>query len=170
MVIIILACAATSMVAGNLQGVFAGKLIDTDSYARVSRIEAMFEAGRVLQYTPRDNSGLNIALHWTHLLDAMIFLLVLPLRLFFPLPEALRLAGAAIGPLGTAMVAMAAFQAVRLAAGSGRYAITSAVLAALAPGIVAYGAFGRADHHVMLAAIAVIMPALAYGAGAGGRA
>lgn len=169
MVIIILACAATSMVAGNLQGVFAGKLIDTDSYARVSRIEAMLEAGRVLQYTPRDNSGLNIALHWTHLLDAMIFLLVLPLRLFFPLPEALRLAGAAIGPLSTAMVAMAAFQAVRLAAGSGRNAITSAVLAALAPGIVAYGAFGRADHHVVLAAIAVIMPALAYVAGASGR-
>ena len=157
------------MVAGNLQGVFAGKLIDTDSYARVSRIGAMLEAGRVLQYTPRDNSGLNIAVHWTHLLDAMIFLLVWPLRLVFPLPEALRLAGAAIGPLSTAMVAVAAFQAVRLAAGSGRHAITAAVLAALAPGIVAYGAFGRADHHVVLAAIAVIMPALAYVAGTGGR-
>ena len=169
MVIILLACAGITLVAGNLQGVFEGKLIDTDSYARVSRIEAMFEAGRVLQYTPRDNSGLNIPLHWTHLLDALILLLMLPLRLFFPLSEALRLGGAAIGPVSTAMVALAAFQAVRLAAGSGRHAITVAVLAAMAPGIVAYGAFGRADHHVVLAAIAVIMPALAYAAGAGGR-
>ncbi len=168
-VAIILACAATSMVAGNLQGVFDGKLIDTDSYARVSRIEAMVEAGRALHHTPRDNSGLDIPLHWTHLLDGLILLLALPLRLFFPLNEALRLAGAAIGPLSTVMVALAAFQAVRLAAGSGRHAITAAVLAALAPGIVAYGAFGRADHHVVLAAIAVIMPALAYVAGTGGR-
>lgn len=168
-VIIILACAATSMMAGNLQGAFDGRLIDTDSYARVSRIEAMLEAGRLLHHTPRDNGGLNIPLHWTHLLDGLILLLALPLRLFFPLNEALRLAGAAIGPLSTAMVALAAFQAVRLAAGSGRHAITAAVLAAVAPGIVAYGAFGRADHHVMLAAIAVVMPALAYVAGIGGR-
>ena len=169
LVIIILACAATTLLTGNLQGVFEGKLIDTDSYARVSRIEAMFEVGRVLQYTPRDNGGLNIPLHWTHLLDAMILLLMLPLRLFFPLHEALRLAGAAIGPASTAMVAVSAFLTVRLSAGSGRFAISAAVLAALAPGIVAYGAFGRADHHVVLAAIAVIMPALAYVAGTGRR-
>jgi len=168
-VIIILACATVSIVAGNLQGVFDGKLIDTDSYARVSRIEAMVEAGRALHYTPRDNSGLNIGLHWTHPLDGLILLLSLPLRLFFPLGEALRLAGAAVGPVTTVMVALAAFQAVRLTAGSGRYVITAAVLAAMAPGIVAYGAFGRADHHVLLAAIAVIMPALAYAAGSGGR-
>jgi asparagine N-glycosylation enzyme membrane subunit Stt3 len=168
-VIIILACAATSLVAGNLQGVFDGKLIDTDSYARVSRIEAMVEAGRALHHTPRDNSGLNIGLHWTHLLDGLILLLSLPLRLFFPLGESLRLAGAAIGPLSTALVALAAYQAVRLAAGSGRHAVTAAVLAALAPGVVAYGAFGRADHHIMLAAIAVLMPALAYAAGSFGR-
>lgn len=163
MVVIILACAATSLVAGNLHGVFDGKLIDTDSYARLSRIEAMVEAGSALHHTPRDNSGLDIPLHWTHLLDGLILLLSRPLRLFFPLGESLRLAGAAIGPVSTALVALAAFQAVRLAAGGGRHAITSAVLAALAPGIVAYGAFGRADHHVLLAAIAVIMPALAYG-------
>lgn len=169
MVVIIVGCAATTLLTGNAQGVFEGKLIDTDSYARLSRIEAMLEAGRVLPYTPRDNGGLNIPLHWTHLLDAMIVLLMLPLRLFFPLQEALRLAGAALGPVSTAMVAAAAFQAVRMAAGSGRQAITVAVLAALAPGIVAYGAFGRADHHVVLAAIAVIMPALTYVAGAGRR-
>ncbi|MBM3619125.1 MAG: hypothetical protein FJX20_00405 [Alphaproteobacteria bacterium] len=167
--IIFLACAGVSMVAGNLQGVFDGKLIDTDSYARVSRIEAMLEAGRALHHTPRDNSGLDIPLHWTHLLDGLILLLSLPLRLFFPLGEALRLAGAAVGPVTSVLVALAAFQAVRLVAGSHRHAITAAVLAALAPGIVAYGAFGRADHHVLLAAIAVIMPALAYVAGAGGR-
>ncbi|MBX3500322.1 MAG: hypothetical protein KF889_12815 [Alphaproteobacteria bacterium] len=168
-VTIVLACAATSLVAGNLQGVFDGKLIDTDSYARVSRIEAMVEAGRALHHTPRDNSGLNIGLHWTHLLDGLILLLSLPLRLFLPLGESLRLAGAAVGPVSTVLVALATFQAVRLAAGSGRHAITAAVLAAMAPGIVAYGAFGRADHHVMLSAIAVIMPALAYAAGIGGR-
>lgn len=168
-VTIILACAAVSLVAGNLQGVFEGNLIDTDSYARVSRIEAMLEAGRALHHTPRDNGGVPIALHWTHLLDGLILLLSLPLRLFFPPGEALRLAGAAIGPLSTIMVALAAFHAVRLAAGRGRHAITAAVLAALAPGIVAYGAFGRADHHVALAAIAVITPALAYVAGSGGR-
>jgi len=168
-VIVILACAAISIVAGNLQGVFDGKLIDTDSYARVSRIEAMVEAGRALHHTPRDNSGLNIGLHWTHLLDGLILLLSLPLRLFFPLGEALRLAGAAIGPLSTMLVAMAAVQAVRLVAGSGRHAITAAVLAALAPGVVAYGAFGRADHHILLVAIAAIMPALAYAAGSGRR-
>lgn len=160
--IIILACAAVTLMAGNMHGVFEGRLIDSDSYARVSRIEAMVEAGRALHHTPRDNGGLNIALHWTHLLDGLILLLSLPLRLFFPLGESLRLAGAAIGPLSTVLVALAAFQAVRWAAGSGRHAITAAVLGALAPSIVAYGAFGRADHHVMLVAIAVIMPALAY--------
>lgn len=166
---IVFACGAVSLVAGNLQGVFDGNLIDTDSYARISRIEAMVEAGRVLHHTPRDNGGVPIPLHWTHLLDGLILLLSLVLRPFLAPGEALRLAGAAIGPLSTIMVALSAFHAVRLVAGSGRHAIASAVLAALAPGIVAYGAFGRADHHVLLAAIAVIMPALAYVAGASGR-
>lgn len=169
MVIIILACAALTLVIGKGEGVFDGKLIDTDSYTRVSRIEAMVEAGRMLHHTPRDNSGLNIPLHWTHLLDGVILLLSLPLRLFFPLGEALRLAGAAIGPLSTGLTALAAFLAVRLASGSGRYVIAAAVLATAAPGILSYGAFGRADHHVMLAALAVIMPALAYAAGPGRR-
>jgi len=167
--LIILACAGVSLVAGNLQGVFDGKLLDTDSYARVSRIEAMLDAGRALHHTPRDNSGLNIPLHWTHLLDGLILLLSLPLRWAFPPAEALRLGGAAVGPVSTALLALAAFQAVRLASGGGRHAITAAVLAALAPSIWAYGAFGRADHHVLLTAIAVIMPALAYVAGVGGR-
>ncbi|MBL8675518.1 MAG: hypothetical protein JNL07_11560, partial [Rhodospirillales bacterium] len=155
---------AVPVLVGGRDGIVLGLLSDTDAYTRVNRIIASVEAGRVLDHVPRDNSGDAVPLHWTHLLDALIMAIALPLRAYMDWSEATRLAGAAIGPLSTLVVALAAVGALRaILPGAGAILATGA-LAALGPHVLDYGAFGRADHHVLHGAVALAAPALAYAA------
>jgi hypothetical protein len=153
--------ALLSLRMGWKDGALAGRLIDTDSYTRVGRLLASVEARVVLDHIPRDNGGTAIALHWSHLLDGLILLLALPLMPLLGAPEALRLAGAALGPLGVAAAALAAMYAARVLGAGANAAMAGGILAALSPAILGYGAFGRADHHVILGALALVAPALA---------
>jgi hypothetical protein len=149
-----------TLVAGKSHGAFTGLLVDTDSYTRISRIVASLEAGSVLAHIPRDNSGHAVALHWSHLLDAAILLLALPLWPFVGVSEALRLAGSALGPISAVAAALAALWAARVLGASVQAAFAAGILAALSPAITGYGAFGRADHHVLLGAVAIVCPLL----------
>lgn len=153
---------AFSLRGGVASGVFSGLLVDTDSYTRVSRILASIEAGAVLDHVPRDNGGVPIALHWSHLLDALILALAAPLAPFLGWTDAVRWAGAAIGPLSAAATALAAMLAARLLSASSIFAFTAGVLAALCQGVINYGALGRADHHVVLGCLGLLAPILAY--------
>ncbi|HJQ58532.1 MAG TPA: hypothetical protein VJ890_16605 [Vineibacter sp.] len=153
---------ALSLAGGATGGAFNGLLIDTDSYTRVSRILASIEAGTILDHVPRDNAGVPIALHWSHLLDAILLLLALPLWPLLGAPDALRLAGAALGPLTAAGAALAAMYAARVLGAATISAFTAGVVAALSHSIMNYGALGRADHHVLLGALGLLAPVLAY--------
>jgi hypothetical protein len=150
-----------TLVVGKLNGAFSGLLVDTDSYTRLSRIAASLEGGSVFAHIPRDNSGHVVALHWSHLLDAVILFLALPLWPFVGESEALRLAGAALGPISAMAASLAAIWAARVMGASVQAAFAAGILAALSPAITGYGAFGRADHHVLLGAVAIVCPMLA---------
>ncbi len=136
--------------------VVEGSLPNPNSFTRINRILASIEAGRILDYVPRDNSGVAVPLHWTHLLDIAITALAMPMVPFFGLANALRLAGALIGPLGLAALSLSAMYAARVATGGWRLAAVAGVTAALGTGALSYGALGRADHHVVLATLATL--------------
>src|SRR5262245_42684072 len=133
-----------------------------DSYTRLLRLLGSIEAGQILHHVPRDNSGAIVPLHWTHLLDALILLLALPLLPFMSLAEALRWAGAAVGPATAAAAGLAAMQALRAITGRTEGAIVAGVLAVLGTNVFCYAAFGRADHHVLMGTLAILTVMLAH--------
>lgn len=145
-----------------------GSLPNPDSFTRINRIFASIEAGHVLSYVPRDNSGVPVPLHWSHLLDIAILALALPLIPHFGLADALRLGGAMIGPVTVAAYSLSAMYAVRVATGHWRLAAVAGVSSALATGALSYGALGRADHHVLLATLATLTLTFAWRAGTDG--
>lgn len=136
-----------------------------DSYTRLLRLIGSLETGHLLHHVPGDNSGAIVPLHWTHLLDGLILLLALPLLPFMPLSEALRLAGAAVGPVTAAAAGIAAMVAVRAVSGRTRGAALAGVLAVLGTNVYCYAAFGRADHHVLMGTLAVLTITLAHVSG-----
>jgi hypothetical protein len=142
-----------------------GLLAQTDAYQRVSRLVASFEAGRLLAHIPRDNAGTVLPLHWTHLLDAVIVVLALPLMPVMSTAKALHYAGAAIGPLSLVAAGLAVVVAVRSVVGPMHRAVVVAVLAMIGPVVLGYSAFGQADHHVLLGALAVLAAGLALRSG-----
>ncbi len=145
-----------------------GSLPNPDSFTRVNRILASIEAGHVLSHVPRDNSGIPVPLHWSHLLDVAILALALPLIPHFGLADALRLGGAMIGPLTVAAFSLSAMYAARVATGGWRLAAVAGVSSALGTGALSYGALGRADHHVLLATLATLTLTFAWRARADG--
>jgi hypothetical protein len=140
-----------------------------DSYTRLLRLLGSIDAGQVLHHVPRDNGGAVVPLHWTHLLDALILLLALPLLPFMSMPEALRWAGAAVGPLTAAAAGIAAVHALRAVSGRADGAVVAGVLAVLATNVFCYAAFGRADHHVLMGTLAMLTVTLAYVSAERGR-
>ncbi len=142
--------------------VVKGSLPNPDSFTRINRILASIEAGHVLDYVPRDNSGVAVPLHWTHLLDVAITAIAMPMMPFLGLSNALRVAGALIGPLSLAALSLSAMYAARVATGGWRLAAVAGVAAALGTGGLSYGSLGRADHHVVLATLATLTLAFAW--------
>lgn len=139
-----------------------GSLPNPDSFTRINRILASIEAGHVLSYVPRDNSGIPVPLHWSHVLDVAIVLLALPLIPHFGLADGLRLGGAMIGPVTVAALALSAMYAARTATGTWRLAAVAGASSVLATSVLSYGALGRADHHVLLATLATLTLTLAW--------
>jgi len=157
--------AGLSLVLGVIVGwrtVVEGLLSQSDAYQRVSRLIASYEAGHILDHIPRDNAGTYIALHWSHLLDAIIVLLALPLVPFVGVVKALHYGGAMIGPLSLFFAALATVVAVERICGQIAHAAVVGAMAIMGPPIIAYGALGQADHHVLMGALAIACPAFAY--------
>lgn len=144
-----------------LRAVLAGELVNPDSYMRVERIRAGLAQGGFAFDVARDGVGANI--HWSHLLDAIILLLRLPLLAFEPGPRALHDAAMVIGPLSLGALALASSWALRpLASGGAR--CMGVLLLMISPAMFSYAWPGVAHHHVLLAALVVSL------AGCAGRA
>jgi hypothetical protein len=151
---------APSFFVGWKHGAKDHLLIDTDSYNRVNRVEAILETGRWLHHVPRDNGGESIPIHWSHALDGWIVGFSRCLAPWVHSSDAVLAAGAVIGPLSVLALAWAAMSLVRRATGLQREALLAGILIAASPAIASYGALGRADYHVLLPAVAIAMFAL----------
>jgi hypothetical protein len=108
---------APSFFVGWKHGAKDHLLIDTDSYNRVNRVEAILETGRWLHHVPRDNGGESIPIHWSHALDGWIVGFSRCLAPWVHSSDAVLAAGAVIGPLSVLALAWAAMSLVRRATG-----------------------------------------------------
>ena len=134
----------------------ADGLINPDSFMRLVRLRDEIAAGRLTDMVMADGSGQGVLLHWSHLLDGVIFLLWAPLRLALPAEPALRWAGSLIGPLSAGLLGIAVVWAGAPLT-RGRWAWLGVVLAGVAPLVAAYAVLGCAHHHVLAAACVAAM-------------
>ncbi len=139
----------------SVPAAIGGALQDPDSYMRLVRIQAALDEGRWFgALIPRDASGAGFVQPWSHLLDALILMLRLPLRLAMPPDSALFWAAIATGPLLMGALGAAAAWAVAPLA-SRKWLWTASFGVAVAPAVLNYGELGFVTHHIALAAVAV---------------
>lgn len=132
-----------------------GNLVDSDGYARLLRVERLIDTGGWLDSSlPGANAPYGGSLHWTRLFDAMLIALALPLMPLLGIKAALYWSGAVISPLlhlgAAATLAWAAAPLIGRAA-----ALIAGGLTATQFGVLGYATIGHADHHLLLALIAV---------------
>lgn len=141
------------------------KLLDPDSYMRVVRIRDGLQTGWFTHVVTNDNAGKGTIVYWSHLLDALVMALSLPLRLVWNEPSALFLAASITGPLFALLFAMVAVWAMAPLFGRDRAWLWITPFAAmLAPAIFTYGLLGYVHYHLPLVVLA------AAAAGCAGRA
>ena len=143
-----------------LAGVWAGGLVNPDSYMRLVRLDEMLEKGQVLDSVFRDGSGAGTQLHWAHLVDGLLVLLAAPLRLLMPWRDALHAVAAGFGPLGVGALGVAAAWAAAPVAARG-FLWLAPLAAGLAPAVAGYGIAGVLHHHVPLMVVATVLGGLA---------
>ncbi len=125
-----------------------GRLASTDDHMRLAQLRDALASGEwVRGWVARDNWPDGFVLHWTAAFNAPILLGAwLLVQLGWSPDAALVLVGGASGPATLVLTAVAA------AWGAGRFGNAAGWLAgALVAGgvaLLAYGGFGRADHHV----------------------
>jgi hypothetical protein len=122
---------------------------------RLARLEDGLRAGHVGYAVAADGSGHGTVLHWSHLLDGIIYLLALPLHRASAEPGALFWAGAALGPLSMGALGMALAWAIAPMAPR-PWLWTAPVLLALSAPVLNYGLPGVVHHHVLLGVTAVL--------------
>jgi hypothetical protein len=147
-------------IATGLSPVREELLIDTDSYMKLVRIERLLATGNWHDGSiTRSNSPDGETLHWTRLFDVFVILLAGPLLPFMDLRSALFWSGAAVSPLLLLMTAGAMIWAARPLlsqnALGGRALV--ALLTLIQPAVFTYAVPGRADHHVLLMLIFVLL-------------
>ena len=77
-----------------------GNLVDSDGYARLVRIQRLFETGAWFDVgLPRANRPDGGTLHWTRPLDVLLIILALPLVALIGFSKALFWAGVLVSPL-----------------------------------------------------------------------
>jgi hypothetical protein len=142
-------------VAGG-SAVAAGELADGDGYLRLVRALDLAAGGGWFDASVRRaNAPFGFALHWTRPLDALLIVLAMPLQPFFGFARALYWAGALLGPFLHLGVAATLAWAARPLIGGGS-ALLAGALTAAQVGVLGYAGFGHADHHVLLALLAVL--------------
>jgi len=133
-----------------------GNLADSDGYAHLLRVERLIATGNWLDASlPRANAPFGGSLHWTRPFDVLLIALALPMAPLLGFAKALYWSGALIGPLlHLATAAAMAWAAAPLVGTSA--ALIAAALTATQFGVLGYATVGHADHHVLLALIAVV--------------
>ncbi|MDR3514374.1 MAG: hypothetical protein P4M00_01045 [Azospirillaceae bacterium] len=129
---------------------------DPDTWIRLVRLRQEIQQGMPLDAVAGGNLGGPLVLHWSHLLEAVMAVAVLPLQYVLGLDRALITVGAMVGPLSIAGVAAAATWAMDPLVATQRTAIRIAMLTATTPILVNYGLFGSGTHHVALVAMLVL--------------
>ena len=130
-----------------LPDIAARDLNNPDSYMRVVRLRDMLDMHATLFAVSRDGSGHGTILHWSHLLDSLLYLLSLPFRLVLPQADALYAAALLFGPLNIAAAAFAACWAAAPFADR-KWLFLGGLLAAVSPAIASYGVAGVVHHHI----------------------
>jgi hypothetical protein len=137
--------------------VFHDRLVDTDSYMRLLRIEQGIRRGYLSNLVYRDDSGQPLIVEWSRLVDAFILALSAPLAPFLGWHRALYVGGVATQPLfAGALGASLAFAVAPVA--DRQFLWAAPVVALLLPGIRGFEAFGEVHYHIiLLASIAVTL-------------
>ena len=130
-----------------LPDIAARDLNNPDSYMRLVRLRDMLDSHATLFAVSRDGSGHGTILHWSHLLDSLLYLLSLPFRLVLPQADALYAAALLFGPLNIAAAAFAACWAAAPFADR-KWLFLGGLLAAISPAIASYGVAGVVHHHI----------------------
>lgn len=139
----------------HLHQLRAGQLINPDSYMRLDRLRETMAAGMPVDVIRRGASGAGFVLHWSHLLDSLLFVLAEPFQLVLGRDHGLFAAALLSGPLEMAAIGLAVAWAA--APFASRTVLWMApVLAALAPTITGYALPGVVHHHV-LAVVTTVM-------------
>jgi hypothetical protein len=145
-----------------------GSLADPDSYMRMVWLNDMLERSDALHKVVRDGSGEGTTIHWSHLLTSMIYALAVPLALFMPMKTALHAVALLFGPLTVgALGVLAAWAPAPIT--SSRWRWLAPVAVAVSAPVVTYGGPGVADHHILLAFVALALAGCAGRVVAGGR-
>jgi len=144
----------------RLHGALFASMVDNDTLMRLARIRYVLEThGWHGGFFPRDNAPYGMVLHWSLLFDLPILALAGLFSIFVPFATALSLAGAFTGPLlAYAVVGAAWWMGAPILSRRGREFACLAV--ALCPTLLGYGEVGRANHHIALALMMVILAGL----------
>lgn len=136
----------------------AHRLLDTDSYTRLLRVEQLWQGGGWWDNTvTRMGAPEGMPLHWTRPLDLLILgPAVAAATLGVSEPQALWWSGMLICPVLHAIACLLAVWAAR-AVWSREVSWFAGIVLLAQPIVLAYGGVGRADHHVLILLCAVIL-------------
>ncbi len=134
-----------------------GALLDTDSYMRLVRVRQLAATGAWFDSSiPRANAPFGDVLHWTRPVDVLILLGAWVGTPVLGFQRALHWSGVFLSPLLLLATCFAvAWAAEPLTGRRLRYYAMIAVLAQV--GIMSYALPGRADHHMLLLLLFVLM-------------
>ena len=133
-------------------------LVDTDGYMRFVRVFDLGsgQVGWFESIEPRSNAPFGHSMHWTRPVDVIALVGSTLLVPFLDFRDALYWTAVAMGPaftgVLTAVVTWAAYPLVGRAG-----ALVAGFGVVLQPGLAAYGAFGRFDHHGLILVCAGVL-------------
>jgi hypothetical protein len=133
-------------------GVFAGNLVDPDSYMRLERLLQGIAQGHLVNSVARDDSGAGVMVEWSRLLDLLLWAMAAPLAVFLGWRQALFAAAISLGPLGVGALGLALAFAARPFSAA-KYLWAAPVAAALLPGLQCFAVPGVVHYHILLLAL-----------------
>ena len=144
--------------ARQFPSVVNGGLIDPDSYMRLVRLRETLQLHRPAYSVAGDGSGHGTLLHWSHLLDSLVCMLVAPFGLVLDPMAALHLAAVLAGPISVGALGYAVAWTATPFAGERHLLWLCPLLVALSPAVGMYGMPGVLHHHVPIL-LAIVMAA-----------
>lgn len=159
MAIFLLLWGVTHVVYGLVRapGILEWLPVDTDGFMRLVRVERLVETGNWLDGSnPRSNWPYGEVSHWTRPMDLLILALAAPGRLLAESRGAIAVAGILVSPLLHLAAALFLFRAARtLVPGPARALVLPLFL--LQATVLSYGSLGRADHHMLILLLHVVL-------------